>query len=496
MGRVTTVVGVLLSIAAAYVATRYNNIMDLLQLVFGFVNAPLFATFLLGMFWKRTTGARRFRRTDRSAPLAAVLTLGTTMAEGKGGWIANLHTFPVANGAELLDRDHGLRHLFRHHRRGQHGHHAAPRQGNGRSGLRPHQGPARRHGQVVSTPRAADCYRGSVAAYPEYLVSHDMDLRVPSGWFFTLAGLILAGWALYRAGCARAADRRQRQSLLRHLHARFRTLPAADGLARHPAEQSVIDDFRRLYGSADGVRVFRAPGRVNLIGEHTDYNLGFVLPVALDLATYIATAPAGDGNCTSIPRSARNPPTWPVERNRRARRRAATGRDYPIGVAQELIRAGFAIAPANLLIRSTVPEGSGLSSSAALEVSSALALLGGRRMAPLELARLCQRAERNFVGMPCGIMDQYISVFGEERAAICIDCRSLKHQVVRLPAGVAFVAVNTMVKHELAGSAYKERTEAVRRRGRRSCAAAIRASKACATSRRPCSRKPNPRCRP
>jgi galactokinase len=86
-------------------------------------------------------------------------------------------------------------------------------------------------------------------------------------------------------------------------------------------------------------------------------------------------------------------------------------------------------------------------------------------MPPLDLARLCQRAERNFVGMPCGIMDQYISVFGEERAAICIDCRSLKHQVVRLPQGAAFVAVNTMVKHELASSAYKERTE--------QCAAAV-----------------------
>ncbi len=133
--------------------------------------------------------------------------------------------------------------------------------------------------------------------------------------------------------------------------------------------------------------------------------------------------------------------------------------DYPIGVAQEILRAGFALEPANLLIRSTVPEGSGLSSSAALEVSTALALLGGRRLPPLELAKLCQRAERNFVGMPCGIMDQYISVFGEEGAAICIDCRSLKHQVVRLPADVAFIAVNTMVKHELAGSAYKERTE-------------------------------------
>jgi galactokinase len=226
----------------------------------------------------------------------------------------------------------------------------------------------------------------------------------------------------------------------------------------------VIDAFRRLYGSADGVRVFRAPGRVNLIGEHTDYNMGFVLPVALDLATYVATAPAPDGQLRIYSEDREESAAWPV-----AGIAALTPRrhwtDYPIGVAQELIRAGFPLAPANLLVRSTVPEGAGLSSSAALEVSTALALLASRRVAPLELARLCQRAERNFVGMPCGIMDQYISLFGEERAAICIDCRSLKHQVVRLPAGAAFVAVNTMVKHELAGSAYKERTE--------QCAAAV-----------------------
>jgi len=226
----------------------------------------------------------------------------------------------------------------------------------------------------------------------------------------------------------------------------------------------VIEAFRRLYGSADGVRVFRAPGRVNLIGEHTDYNLGFVLPVALDLATYVATAPSAGGKLRIYSEDRRESAEWPV-----AEIPALTPRrhwtDYPIGVAQELIRAGSALEPANLLVRSTVPGGSGLSSSAALEVSSALALLAGRRMAPLELARLCQRAERNFVGMPCGIMDQYISVFGEERAAICIDCRSLKHQVVRLPEGATFLAVNTMVKHELAGSAYKERTE--------QCAAAV-----------------------
>jgi galactokinase len=139
--------------------------------------------------------------------------------------------------------------------------------------------------------------------------------------------------------------------------------------------------------------------------------------------------------------------------------------DYPIGVARELIHSGFSIQPANLLIRSSVPEGGGLSSSAALEVSSALAFLQGRALDSMELALLCQRAERNFVGMPCGIMDQYISVFGRRNCAVEIDCRSLGHRLVGLPAGVALVAVNTMVKHALASSAYRERVA--------ECAAAV-----------------------
>jgi galactokinase len=141
--------------------------------------------------------------------------------------------------------------------------------------------------------------------------------------------------------------------------------------------------------------------------------------------------------------------------------------DYLVGVAQQLIRAGYGIEPANFLIRSTVPEGSGLSSSAALEVSTALACLNGRPLAPLELALLCQRAEREFVGMPCGIMDQYVSVFGREHSAIAIDCRSLEHRTVQLPDRITFVAVNSMVKHALSGSAYRERVQ--------ECAAAVEA---------------------
>ena len=220
----------------------------------------------------------------------------------------------------------------------------------------------------------------------------------------------------------------------------------------------MIEQFRERFGSAEGVRVFRAPGRTNLIGEHTDYNMGFVLPVALDLATYVAAAPRNDGKLMIF--SEHRDETVVRDVNTAGSLSPAHHwSDYPIGVARELVAAGFPLQAASLMVRSTVPEGSGLSSSAALEVSSALALLNGRAMDPLELAKLCQRAERNFVGMPCGIMDQYISVFGREHAAIEIDCRSLANRTVTLPEGITFVAVNTMVKHALAGSAYKDRVQ-------------------------------------
>jgi galactokinase len=218
----------------------------------------------------------------------------------------------------------------------------------------------------------------------------------------------------------------------------------------------MIDSFHSHFGAHDRARIFRAPGRVNLIGEHTDYNLGFVLPVALDLVTSVAAAPSGDGKIRIY--SEDRAELREFEAASVASLTAShTWTDYPIGVAHELVHSGFPIAGMNLLIRSTVPEGSGLSSSAALEVSSALAFLHGRPLDPLDLAKLCQRAERNFVGMPCGIMDQYISVFGRPHSAVEIDCRSLGHRLVTLPDGVAFVAVNSMVKHALAGSAYKDR---------------------------------------
>ncbi len=226
----------------------------------------------------------------------------------------------------------------------------------------------------------------------------------------------------------------------------------------------ILEAFRKRYGTGEGVRVFRAPGRVNLIGEHTDYNLGFVLPIALDLACFVATADSPDGALRIYSEEKHQSREWPAA-EAGSLEPAHDWTDYIIGVARELARAGFSIAPKLLLVRSTVPEGSGLSSSAALEVASALALLGGRDIPLLTLAKLCQRAEVDFVGTPCGIMDQSVSVFAREHAALQIDCRSLESQSVTLPDGVEILAVNSMVKHALGQSAYKERTE--------QCAAAV-----------------------
>jgi galactokinase len=228
----------------------------------------------------------------------------------------------------------------------------------------------------------------------------------------------------------------------------------------------IAEAFRSRYGTAEGIRVFRAPGRVNLIGEHTDYNLGFVLPIALDLACFVAAADAADGCLRVWSEQKRESREWRVAELDSLAPAHDWG-DYILGVAGELERAGYPIEPKRLLIRSTVPEGAGLSSSAALEVSTALALLDGRELAPLELAELCRRAEGGFVGMPCGIMDQYVSVFAREHAALRIDCRSLESEVVNLPDGVEIVAVNSMVKHALGQSKYRERTE--------ECAAAVEA---------------------
>ncbi len=228
----------------------------------------------------------------------------------------------------------------------------------------------------------------------------------------------------------------------------------------------VKEAFQKAFGDTAPARIFRAPGRVNLIGEHTDYNLGFVCPIAIHLACFAAVGPSKTGKLRVYSQNLDDLREWPVE-NLDSLQPGKQWSDYIIGVAKELLKLGKRIQPLDIAIYSTVPVGSGLSSSASIEVSSALAMLFGQDIDKTELALLCQRAEREFVGVPVGIMDQYVSVYGEENRAIKIDCRSLTHETAQLPREAAIIVVNSMVKHELGDSAYKTRV--------RECAEAVAA---------------------
>lgn len=206
-------------------------------------------------------------------------------------------------------------------------------------------------------------------------------------------------------------------------------------------------------------RVFRAPGRVNLIGEHTDYNDGFVMPAAIDFAAFAAVAPRNDGQVQVYSENLDECREFDPNDTTAQPRRQWT--DYVQGVAVALAKDGLALHGANLMIASDVPIGAGLSSSAALEVSVACALAAnsGLQLKPLRIAQLSQRAENEFAGMRCGIMDQFTSCFGEEGNALMLDCRTLEHRSLPIPPGVMLVVANTMVKHELAAGEYNRRRD-------------------------------------
>jgi galactokinase len=204
-------------------------------------------------------------------------------------------------------------------------------------------------------------------------------------------------------------------------------------------------------------QVFSAPGRVNLIGEHTDYNDGFVLPSAIGFFTRAAISPRPDRKL--VIRSAEFEKSFEVDAQSLPAVKLGAWSDYVIGVAHELARAGCRLTGADLLVNGEVPIGSGLSSSAALEVASALALLSltDSELPLKQIARLCQRAENEFIGARVGIMDQFVSCLGQEGHAVLLDCRSLEFELVPIPETVRFVICNTMVKHEHSGGEYNQR---------------------------------------
>ncbi|HTF32293.1 MAG TPA: galactokinase [Myxococcota bacterium] len=220
-----------------------------------------------------------------------------------------------------------------------------------------------------------------------------------------------------------------------------------------PAE--LRDRFQRLFGGE--ARLFRAPGRVNLIGEHTDYNDGFVLPAAIDFQTFSAAARRKD-RCLRI-HSENLGETVTFDFGEGAPRRRGHWSDYPLGVAATLARDGHALTGADLLLYGEVPPGAGLSSSAALEVATALALIAvaGLELRPIETARLCQRAENEFVGTLCGIMDPFVSRLAQAGHALLIDCRALEGRAVPIPDAVRLVICNSGVRHALASGEYNAR---------------------------------------
>ena len=203
--------------------------------------------------------------------------------------------------------------------------------------------------------------------------------------------------------------------------------------------------------------IFAAPGRVNLIGEHTDYAEGFVMPAAIDFATLAGISPRADGLIVIYSENYATERTFEASALPVAASHHWT--DYPLGVISILAGEGHTIPGFSLSLWGDVPLGSGLSSSAALEVATALAitsLIGVTYPGPV-LARLCQRAENEFVGASCGIMDQFISANGAKDHALLLDCRDLSFILAPIPANVALVIANTMVKHAVVGGEYTTR---------------------------------------
>ncbi|HQR92774.1 MAG: galactokinase [Bacteroidetes bacterium 24-39-8] len=217
----------------------------------------------------------------------------------------------------------------------------------------------------------------------------------------------------------------------------------------------VQTQYTNAFGSPE--LMVKSPGRINLIGEHTDYNLGFVLPAAIDKAIYIAIGKRTDQNIClhaadldqsiemSLDSLEPSPKQWP---------------NYLLGIADQLKKAGYPISGFNAVVAGDVPLGAGLSSSAAVECATVFALneLFVLGMSKLEMVRMAQKAENEFVGLKCGIMDMFASMFGKADAVIQLDCRSLDYHYMPFhQKGFQIVLLDTCVKHSLASTEYNTR---------------------------------------
>ena len=223
-----------------------------------------------------------------------------------------------------------------------------------------------------------------------------------------------------------------------------------------------ISRFQEWFGPPVGsarTRVVRSPGRVNLIGEHVDYNEGLVLPVAIDRHVLV-TARGRDDSLVRVGSTAFEPAIVEFDTARPIQPGAPAWANFARGVTVELVQAGIPVCGADLLIDATLPVGGGLSSSAAILVGVGTALLAvaGEKMEPDRLALIAQKAERDFVGVPCGIMDQTIVAAGKAGHAMLLDCRDRTRRFVPIdPRELRIVIANTMVHHDLSDGAYEQR---------------------------------------
>ncbi len=224
--------------------------------------------------------------------------------------------------------------------------------------------------------------------------------------------------------------------------------------------QNLVDTFARHF-SAQPTLAASAPGRVNLIGEHTDYNDGYVLPMAIERRTYALARPVPGSTITLVSTNQPDPATFTAD----AALAPATPKwaNYVKGVFAGFVARGIKPIGLQILVSSDVPLGGGLSSSASLEVATATLIeqIIQQTLTGPEKALLCQKAEHTFAFMPCGIMDQFISTMGQEGRAMLLDCRSLVARQVPLDdPNIAVLIANSNVKHELTGSEYPDRRAA------------------------------------